>query len=399
MYRRPSPTAAVRGMRLRRRGGILIYVMVLWVLLCGFVSLGVDWGRVQLTKTQLQRAADAAARAAVAELSNGVTATQDAAVNFGSYNSADGTAVAIDRNNDVEFGTWDTGSRTFTVLSGAARGNANAVRVTARRTTASGNPLRLTFGAMVGASTVDLRSQVIAAITHSGNRTYDVVGLNAFTMTGDAFIDTYESSLGTYASQTPTQQAKVATNTNYTFSGTPAVKGDLYYYTGSAPGGATVTGSTIKLGAPLSYSVAALPGSYTEHGAVSLNGNETVTLDSGDHHFTSFVTNSSHCQLIINPSSGPVRMYDDGAFSFGVNAGTVMFNSVIPSNFELHMRSSVTITLPNDFYGVIDAPQCDVIIGGNSVYGSIVARSITMASGDRIHVDLSQYGTTITTTK
>ena len=49
--------------RRRRTGVALIYVMVMMTALIAFASLGTDYARVQLAKTELQRAADAAARA------------------------------------------------------------------------------------------------------------------------------------------------------------------------------------------------------------------------------------------------------------------------------------------------------------------------------------------------
>src|SRR5438093_1359388 len=117
-----------------RRAFTLVYAMIIMTALAGFVSLGVDWGRIQLIKTQLQRAADSASRAAASQISNGITATQNTAVTWASYNTADGTAVVINPTTDVEFGTWDPVGRTFTVLSGASRTSANAIRVWARRT-------------------------------------------------------------------------------------------------------------------------------------------------------------------------------------------------------------------------------------------------------------------------
>src|SRR5688572_27395339 len=118
------------------RGISIVYMSVVIVVICCFVSIGVDYGRVQLAKTELQRNADASARAAVQALRSGVTAAQMAATSVAGSNHVDGIEVALDPNQDIEFGTWDTTARSFAVLSGAARSTANAVRVTARRTTA-----------------------------------------------------------------------------------------------------------------------------------------------------------------------------------------------------------------------------------------------------------------------
>ena len=63
-----------------RRGSSLVYLSVTMVTLIAFCSLGVDVARVQTVKTELRRAADAAARYAVTGLPDGVQRTQAYAV-------------------------------------------------------------------------------------------------------------------------------------------------------------------------------------------------------------------------------------------------------------------------------------------------------------------------------
>src|SRR3954453_21943418 len=78
---RPTPTTLVtatptaitgsrrrRGNRIRRRGAVLVYTMSVMVVFIGMCSLAVDWGRVQVTKTELQSAADATARGGAGSL-------------------------------------------------------------------------------------------------------------------------------------------------------------------------------------------------------------------------------------------------------------------------------------------------------------------------------------------
>src|SRR4051812_33726095 len=52
----------------RRTGAVMIYMAVAMTAFAGIVSLAVDWGQTQLAKTELQAAADAAARAGAAGL-------------------------------------------------------------------------------------------------------------------------------------------------------------------------------------------------------------------------------------------------------------------------------------------------------------------------------------------
>ena len=101
-----------------------------------FASLAVDFGHVYVVKSELRAAADAAARYGVTGIEGGVTTAQNYAVDAANDNTADGTAVVIDPATDVEFLSWNKSNGTYTVLSGAARSTANALRVTARRTVA-----------------------------------------------------------------------------------------------------------------------------------------------------------------------------------------------------------------------------------------------------------------------
>src|SRR6266446_5944739 len=127
-------------------------------------SLAVDIGHARLVKVQLQGAADAAARYAITGMSSGISAAQANAVAAAASNTADGTAVVVDPNTDVEFGTWDSGSGTFTVLAGPARSSANAIRVWARRTAARGNAVSVSFGGLIGKSTCDVTASCIASV-------------------------------------------------------------------------------------------------------------------------------------------------------------------------------------------------------------------------------------------
>src|SRR5690349_21934491 len=101
-----------RHLQRRRSGLALIWAMLIMVALCAIASLAVDYGRVQLAKTELLRAADAAARAAVASISKGVIAAQNAAISTAALNKCDGTAVAL-TTADIELGIFDTSNGTF----------------------------------------------------------------------------------------------------------------------------------------------------------------------------------------------------------------------------------------------------------------------------------------------
>ena len=148
----------------RPRAFVIIYAPLMLLAMFAFASLAVDWGRVQLTKTELGRAADAAARAGVSQLPNGVTAVETAVTNFAAKNTADSSNVVIDTTQDIDFGTWDSTAKTFTVLTGSNRTYANALRVTARRTAARGNAVPLVFAQAIGMATFDVQAASTVAV-------------------------------------------------------------------------------------------------------------------------------------------------------------------------------------------------------------------------------------------
>src|SRR3954470_13204727 len=144
-----------RASRRRRAGVSLIWALVCMTALLGFVSLAVDVGRIQSAKTELRRAADAAARYAVTGIKDNTYKAK--AVAAAADNQVDGVSLALD-NGDITVGTWDSG--TFTSGGKAP----NAVRVRAYRTAERGNAIPLTFARVLGISSSDLKASAIAAI-------------------------------------------------------------------------------------------------------------------------------------------------------------------------------------------------------------------------------------------
>lgn len=165
-----NPTA-VRPAR-PRRGVALIYVMGLFLALCGICSLAVDLARVQLAKGELQHAADAAARHACSALARGESFARANAYATAYANKCDRQPVVLNDALDVEVGTWTAGTGTFAV----AAANQTAVKVTARRTSARGNPVGLVFASLIGQKTCDVEVRSIAYLATTG-KTHRVEGI------------------------------------------------------------------------------------------------------------------------------------------------------------------------------------------------------------------------------
>ncbi len=144
----------------RRAGFSTIYLVFVLTALIAVSSLAVDWGRVQAARTELQRTVDAAARAAAAALPD-VAATRAAAKAMALVNPVDDGTVTL-KNADIDLGRWDSTTRTFTELTGAARANANSVRITAILSAARHSAIPMTFARFVGWNSQDLTAVAIA---------------------------------------------------------------------------------------------------------------------------------------------------------------------------------------------------------------------------------------------
>ena len=152
-----------------RYGITILWVSVFIIVLTGIASLAVDYARVQMVKTQLLRTTEAAARYGATGLENGYVEALANAVSMAAANTADNSAVVIDPVADIDIGTWDTGTRSFSALAGNARANGNAIRVTARRKKSRNNAVPLAVGKSVGQDSCDLTVTTICMINR-GNR-------------------------------------------------------------------------------------------------------------------------------------------------------------------------------------------------------------------------------------
>jgi Flp pilus assembly protein TadG len=143
----------------------LVYVTLIILVLMGFVSMAVDLGRVQLAQTQLQAAADAAARYGALGLQNiinGSSAATSNATTAAASNMVDGSPLVL-QSSDVVIGIWSSSSRTFTPVTDPT--TANAVQVTAVRAAARGNGIPTVFLQALGRSSFDIKATSIALLT------------------------------------------------------------------------------------------------------------------------------------------------------------------------------------------------------------------------------------------
>jgi hypothetical protein len=135
--------------------------MSVMVVMIGVGTLAVDWGHVQLAKTQLTAAADAAARAGCASLAKSPAEAAAAAKDCAKKNIVDGTPLEL-KDADIQIGIWDETSHTFTQLFGGDQFHGNAVRVLAYRDASRSSAIPLSFGDIFGDDHTNLRAESIA---------------------------------------------------------------------------------------------------------------------------------------------------------------------------------------------------------------------------------------------
>ena len=379
-------------------GTVLIYCTIAMVVFGGIVSLAVDVGHAKLVKIQLQLAADAAARYAIIGFSTSLTQAQNNAIAAAGNNAADGTAVTLNANTDVEFGTWDANARTFTALAGTGRNAANSIRVTARRTAASGNPVSLAFGTFIGKSTCDVKAQAIAVTSTYG---FSIVGISSLKTVNSngrpVQIDSWNSSAGPYGTFPMSSNGNCSSNGSITLAGGAVIYGSCQPGSGQtiSDAGSTISGST----APLTYTLNYPAPDPGKAATVNDNGNlPSKYFNSSTRDFTTpngtvltlpggtYYVNNVSWSATTFTFTGPVVFYITGTFFTFNNLITTYQN--LPKNLKFEVTGAVSVTYDFDqpCYGVLYAPLADVKTWGKADdYGSVVANNLNMNVG--WHVD------------
>ena len=153
----------IQRIKSRRNNGMVIYYMTAAMfLMCGFCSFAVDLGRVHVTKTEMQCAADTRRTCAAAAELPDVNSAIAFATQYAKSNTSDGTPVVIDPSSDIEFGKWDAKKSKFTKLTGNGVQNANCVHVMLRRTAKRGTAVPLLFGKVIGSANCDVNVESYA---------------------------------------------------------------------------------------------------------------------------------------------------------------------------------------------------------------------------------------------
>jgi len=379
-----------------RAGVSLIWVTCFFIMMIAFASFAVDYGRVQLAKTELLRGADAAARAACGSLSSGVSAAQTAASQTAAMNKADGTAISV-TTNDIDFGTYNTATGDFTKLTGAAAANANAVRVYGRRTVAHGDPVQLNFAKLIGRATCDVTSEAIATVSPPSP---GYVGLSLTRMFNTTMFDGYNSSIGPYGPGNAGSTAVLLGNTDLLLDDSSTVKGSAHWGPGgklTISGSASVTpGPCSQLSSVLSFAPVTLGTVTTTNNNANItqyrNGTQIsvpkdkglVPYPAGTYYFTGFTVSAGSTVEFASPTT--IYMAGDATIQ-----GTVAASNYRPYSLIFKMSGSHKMAVDGGtIYAHVYNPQGDVHHhNGGQSFGSVVSDLLCFRQTSQGHYDLA----------
>jgi hypothetical protein len=371
--------------RRRLRGSVLIYSVIGMTAFVALASLAIDIAHVRLVKTQLQTAADAAARAAAQNLQSGVTAASNAAVAAAASNSADGRSVVINTGTDLDFGTWSNG--TFTVLSGPGQSAANAVRVRCTRSSNRGNAVTTAFGGLIGINSSNLTAQAVATGTTTPMAGF--IGYAGVDMKNNTYFASYNSSILTNPNQNNTSgRLRVGSNTYITGQNNGEINGDVVLGPGATVGGITVIGTTVKEATAIpsptipAWAPGTNPGNLSQTYVVSSN----TTLAGGTYWFNSLTVNAN---LTF---SGSAVVYVNGPVAVG---GTLAPTSGVPSDLKIYQYGSSgfgdSASNGMNITAQVQAPGSDFVAKNNLYYaGSGIFNSITTKNNAEFYFDEQQ---------
>ena len=329
-----------------------IYIAVIIAFVFGMGSLAMDYGRVQLGKTQLRSATDRAAKWAVQWVNAPSAGLVDHANDVMADNTVDGQTVTL-KAADVVTGNWNAQTRQFT----AGGSPLNAVQVNAT------TQVPLALGRAIGMSSCTIRATSVASGIPMG-----IVGLDGIIFKNNTFIASYDSNVRTNpTSGQSSGNASLVSNTYIGEKNNGDLQGNIYIGPSGTFDSFKLTGSVVTMTQPLTapadppWAPTGNPGGIPQSYTHSSSG----TLPGGTYWFTSLTVNSNL------RFSGPAVVYVNGNIS--INAQVTPFGS-IPANLKLYqLGNNRAFDGANSFTGVVIAPRSDFNTTNNfKFYGAVL---------------------------
>lgn len=258
---------------------------------------------------------------------------------------------------------------------------------------------------------------------------YGAFGEDSLHLDSNARVDSYDSSLGTWAAQAVNGSGSdlhalttgdVGSNGSVLMEQNSKVWGDAVCGPGQTTtvlGNAVCTGSTSPASTPMAMPPIVVP-AIPSSGDLTVDG--TLTIPSGNHAYGAFMAKTgavttvigpativcenfsmrSGAQFIADTTNGPVKIYVNDDFVLSSNT-SLRPQNYIPADLEVNLLSDnivdpmVIVDLDTvDFnsnakmHGTIYAPNAHIEIDSNfELFGALVAFRVDLDSNCRIHYD------------
>lgn len=346
----------------------ILYIIIVMAVVFAFASLAMDYGKVQLAKTQLRTAVDSCARYGVQWVSGGKTTALPAVNAAAADNTIDGQSITFS-NAQIDIGSWNYTTRVFTT-NGTPR---NAIRLTQSKAVA------LALGNQIGMSTCTVRASAVAKCVPLA-----VVGYSGFNFKNNTFVGSYNSSVTTSPTQASASSNAVCVSNGYIGEqNNGTIKGDcIVGPSGSVDPGFSITGATQTLTSAVvapsdpAWSPAGNPGGVPQNYTVSAN----TTLGPGTYWFTSLTVNKP-----LN-FSGAATIYVNG--NIDLNDPVVAYNG-IPSNLKIYqIGANRTFDGKNVLKAVVIAPRSAFkAMNSFKFYGACLFDTITVMNNGEFFYD------------
>ncbi len=361
----------IRADKSERKGAVVLLVAFFLIVIISFLAFSIDWGYISVTESELQNAADVGAISGARALSGGRAEVIRAANLWAAKNRAAGNAVAL-RDIDIELGLWNAETATFTPIPANSATTPDAVRVTCRLDSSSGNALPTLFGSMIGNKSVNISTSAVAQNkggSCGGIMALEKIYLNDRQVGRASYTDSYDSTKGDYSAQTPGTNGDICTNGHLTLNGRSYVKGDARWWEQAKSPKATqaqVSGElssfkdqikfpAINVGNAASVNNNKnIPKSQKganpfNNGAFTLTtSGDSVSLPPGTYYFSS-MTVSGGSQVIV---TGPTLIYVQG--NIDLKFGGIDNTTRKPIQLQIYpMGSNTYFYLP--FFGQLHA--------------------------------------------
>lgn len=284
---------------------------------------------------------------------------------------------------------------------------------------------QLTVTAMAGSG----RAALATVIRYEGEEPLFQTVLNSrdlLTMNADVVVDSYDSSLGDYASQAvnttnghthANMNGDVASNVDIVMNARATIFGDATpgpgYNVIAAPD-SYVSGSTVAAPEPFTFPPLTIP-SIPSAGPLTVPTNGTRTIPPGDYGFDDLTINKSGRLTIQGPATlvvdnfvggkdaflevdatnGPVTIHVQGNYTHTSGFQTLP-STGSPCAVAFMIQGSNDIVFPSNAIvrGGYYVPNANVTFAsGSEVWGSFGANQIAMANGMKFHYDeyLTEY--------